>query len=257
MPVSALPTVRVGDVDIAYRETGCPDGTPVVLLHAMASRGTTWRRLAAGLPDRRVIMPDLRGHGRSSRAADYPLAGFRDDIVGLLDELGLGRVDLVGHALGGRVAAMIALESPARVRRLVLENTPPPPHAPDPPHPRTFWWRTFDRATPRSAHTQLGTPGPRPFWWRTFDRAMAPSVLMQLGSPDPYWWSRLPAVVAPTLLVHGGPGSQARLDHITEMTRRLPHGRLVAIAAGHRVHSRCPNQFRDVVVPFLQSRDTW
>jgi len=233
MPVTELPTVRVGDVDIAYRETGRPDGTPVVLLHAMAGRGDTWRRLAAGLGDRRVIMPDLRGHGRSSRAAAYPLAGFRDVIVGLLDELGLGRVDLVGHALGGRVAAMIALASPARIRRLVLEDTPPPPHEPEPPVTRG------------------------PFWWRTFDRAMAPSVTTQLRAPDPYWWSRLPAVVAPTLLVHGGPGSHVRLDHITEMTRRLPHGRLVAIAAGHRVHSRCPNQFRDVVVPFLQSRDTW
>jgi 3-oxoadipate enol-lactonase len=232
MPVTELPTVRVGDVDIAYRETGCRDGTPVVLLHAMASRGNTWRRLAAGLADRRVIMPDLRGHGRSSRAAGYPLAGFRGDIVGLLDELGLGRVDLVGHALGGRVAAMIALDSPARVRRLVLEDTAPPPHEPGPPITRTFWWRTFDRI-------------------------MAPSVITELGTPDPYWWSRLPAVVAPTLLVHGGPSSHVRLDHITEMTRRLPHGRLVAIAAGHRVHSRCPNQFRDVVVPFLQSRDTW
>jgi pimeloyl-ACP methyl ester carboxylesterase len=236
VPVTDLPTVRVGDVDIAYRETGCPDGSPVVLLHAMASRGGTWRRLAAALNDRRVIMPDLRGHGRSSRTADYPLAGFRDDIVGLLDELGLDRVDLVGHCVGGRVAAMIALESPARVRRLVLEDTPPPPHEPGLPAQRS--------------------PA-RLLAWRAFDRAMVPSVLTQFATPDPYWWSRLPAVVAPTLLVHGGPRSHVRLDHVTEMTRRLPHGWLVAIAAGHRVHSRCPNQFRDVVVPFLQSRDTW
>ncbi|MBB5889761.1 alpha/beta fold hydrolase [Kutzneria kofuensis] len=236
MLVVDLPTVRVGDVTIAYRETGTPDGPPVVLLHAMASSGGTWRRLAACLPDRRVILPDLRGHGRSSRAADYTLAGFRDDMVGLLDELGLDRVDLVGHSLGGRIASMIALDSPARVRRLVLEDTPPPPHEPGPPPTRSL--------------AELVT-------WRAFDRSMVRPVITQLRTPDPYWWSRLPAVAAPTLLVHGGPTSHVRLDHLTEMTRRLPNGRLVAIAAGHRVHSRCPAQFRDLVVPFLQSRDTW
>ncbi|MEV6610021.1 alpha/beta fold hydrolase [Kutzneria sp. NPDC051319] len=239
MPTSVLPTVRVGDVEIAYRDTGSGDGPPVVLLHAMASSGRTWRRLAAGLGDRRVIVPDLRGHGRSSRAADYTLAGFRDDIVGLLDELGLRQVDLVGHSLGGRVAAMIALEQPGRVRRLVLEDTPPPPHEPGPPPTRSL-----------ASLAEL-------LVWRAFDRAMVRPVVTQFRTPDPFWWSRLPAVAAPTLLVHGGPGSHVRLDHVTEMTRRLPNGRLVAIAAGHRVHSRCPNQFRDVVVPFLQSRDTW
>ena len=228
--------VRVGEIDVAYRETGHPDGPPVVLLHAMASDGGTWRRLAACLPERRVIMPDLRGHGRSSRADGYPLMGFRDDIVGLIDGLGLGRVDLVGHSLGGRVASMIAEQCPRRVRRLVLEDAPPPPHEPGPP--------------PRRSLATLAR-------WRTFDRSMVGPVIRQLRTPDPQWWSRLPAITAPTLLVHGGPTSHVRLDHLTEMTRRLPHGRLVAIAAGHRVHSRRPAEFRDVVVPFLRSHDTW
>lgn len=230
-------TVRVGKVDIAYRETGTPDGRPVVLLHGMAGDGGTWRRLAACLPDRRVILPDLRGHGRSSRPGDYPLAGFRDDIVGLLDELALDRVDLVGHALGGRVATMIAEARSGRVRRLVLEDTSPPPHEPAPPAGRT--------------------PLAGLAFWRPFDRSMVGPVLTQFRTPDPVWWSRLPAITAPTLLVYGGPTSHVRLDLLTEMTWRLPDGRLYAIAAGHRVHSKRPAEFRDVVVPFLQSRDTW
>ena len=235
MPV----TVRVGEVDIAYRETGNRDGRPVVLLHAMASDGGTWRRLAPSLAGHRVITPDLRGHGRSSRADDYSLPGFRDDIVGLLDELGLDRVDLVGHSLGGRVACMIAQEMSGRVRRLVLEDTPPPPHEPGPP-PR------------RSLAALAGLA-----FWRRFDRSMVGPVITQFRTPDPHWWSRLAAITAQTLLVHGGPASHVRLDHLHEMTRRLPHGRLIAIAAGHRVHSKRPAEFRDVVTPFLQSRDTW
>ena len=232
MPAS----VRVGGVEIAYRETGDPAGRPVVLLHAMAGDGGTWRRLAESLTDRRVIVPDLRGHGRSSRTADYPLIGFRDDIVGLLDELALDRVDLVGHALGGRVACMIAQEMSGRVRRLVLEDTPPPPHEPGPPPKRSLAGLAF---------------------WKSFDRSMIGPVTTQFRAPDPYWWSRLPAITAQTLLVHGSRASHVRLDHLHEMIRRLPHGRLVAIAAGHRVHSRRPAEFRDVVAPFLQRRDTW
>jgi pimeloyl-ACP methyl ester carboxylesterase len=232
-------TVRVGEIDISCRETGNPDGRPVVLLHAMASDGSTWRRLAAGLPDCRLIAPDLRGHGRSSHAVDYSLTGFRDDIVGLLDRMGLDRVDLVGHSLGGRVASMIAQHRPGRVRRLVLEDTPPPPHEPGPPPNRSV-----------AALAVLA-------FWRDFDRSMVGPVITQLRTPDPVWWSRLPAITAPTLLIHGGPTSHVRQDHLSEMTRRLPHGRLVAIAAGHCVHSKRPAEFRDVVTPFLQSRDTW
>jgi len=232
-------TVRVGEVDIAYRETGDPGGRPVVLLHAMASDGGTWRRLAPSLAGHRVITPDLRGHGRSSRADDYSLPGFRDDIVGLLDELRLDRVDLVGHSLGGRVACLIAQETPGRVRRLVLEDVPPPPHEPGPPPKRSL-----------AALAGLA-------FWRRFDRSMVGPVITQFRTPDPHWWSRLAAITAQTLLVHGGPASPVRLDHLREMTRRLPHARLVAIAAGHRVHSRRPAEFRDVVTPFLQSRDTW
>jgi pimeloyl-ACP methyl ester carboxylesterase len=120
--------VEVAGVTIRYRETGDPGGPPVLLLHGGGSSSATWAGLAAALATagRRVIAADLRGHGGSSRTASYPLAGFRDDILGLLDALKLDPVAVVGHSLGAHVSSLIAQRQPERVTRLVLEEPPVP-----------------------------------------------------------------------------------------------------------------------------------
>lgn len=84
-------TVEVAGVTICCRETGEPGGRPVVLLHGGGSSAATWDRLAASLAPAgcHVIAADLRGHGGSSRTPAYPLAGFRNDAIGLLDALAL------------------------------------------------------------------------------------------------------------------------------------------------------------------------
>src|SRR6476619_5054755 len=114
---------------IAYRTGGPIDGSPVLLVHALAGRSETWDAVAGALVDRgkRVIMPDLRGHGRSGWARRYALADFEGDLVALLDHLQLPTIDLVGHSLGGHLALRLALRAPGRVRRMVIEEAPVPP----------------------------------------------------------------------------------------------------------------------------------
>jgi putative intracellular protease/amidase len=121
-------TVEVAGVTIRYRELGDPDAPTVVLLHGGSSSAATWDRLCIALAaaGRRTIAADLRGHGGSSRTHAYPLAGFRDDIVGLLDALALDRVALVGHSLGAHTASLIAQQQPGRISHLVLEEPPVP-----------------------------------------------------------------------------------------------------------------------------------
>lgn len=103
-------------VRLAWREVGV--GRPVLLLHGYVSDATVnWIKFghaaliaAAG---RRVIMPDLRGHGSSDRpheAVAYPPDVLVDDAFALLDHLGLTDYDLGGYSLGGRtVVRMLAL----------------------------------------------------------------------------------------------------------------------------------------------------
>ncbi len=69
--------------------------------------------------------------------------------------------------------------------------------------------------------------------------------------PDPAWWDRLPLITAPTLLISGGPDSHTQPRQLAESARSIPPSRIVTIAAGHRVHSRRPEQFLGAVMPFL------
>ncbi len=110
--------VRVGDLDVHVAEAG--EGDPLVMLHGWPQHWYCWRRLVPLLGGRRLIMPDLRGHGWSDAPRDgYEKEQFVDDLVGLLDALGLDRVGLVGHDWGGWTGFLAALRRPERFTGLV------------------------------------------------------------------------------------------------------------------------------------------
>ena len=110
-------------VELFVRSAGA--GTPVVLLHGYPQSGLCWHRVAARLAERHtVVVPDLRGYGRSSTPADdaehtvYSKRRMAADVVAVMDALGHDRFAVVGHDRGGRVAYRAALDHPTRVARL-------------------------------------------------------------------------------------------------------------------------------------------
>lgn len=118
-------TVTVnGGTEIFYAEKG--SGAPVVMLHGGgpgASGVANYRRNIDVLAERfRVIIPDMPGYGQSSKNLDQadPFGALADSMRGLLDELGLPTADFVGNSYGGACALRLALDSPERVRKLVL-----------------------------------------------------------------------------------------------------------------------------------------
>ncbi|WP_116244491.1 alpha/beta fold hydrolase [Nocardiopsis sp. FIRDI 009] len=120
-----------GDVTMRYVDlppSEPADAVPVLLLHGFGTNfGMNWS--AAGWPQAlggaglRVLGPDLRGHGGSDKPLDeaaYLPERFTADLLGLLDELAVDRVDLVGYSMGSRLAWELALTAPDRVRRAAL-----------------------------------------------------------------------------------------------------------------------------------------
>jgi len=101
---------------------GGPAGAPaVVALHGIRGHCRRWRGLTEEhLPGLRVHGLDLRGHGLSTWAPPWTLEQHAADVLTTMDELGLGRADVIGHSFGGAVALYVARHAPDRVRRLVL-----------------------------------------------------------------------------------------------------------------------------------------
>jgi pimeloyl-ACP methyl ester carboxylesterase len=97
-------------------------GPPLLLVHGIGDSSETWRTVIPRLARRHlVIAPDLLGHGRSAKPrADYSVAAYANGMRDLLGVLGIDRVTLVGHSLGGGVAMQFAYQFPERTERLVL-----------------------------------------------------------------------------------------------------------------------------------------
>ncbi len=113
-------------VQIAYLDSG--EGEPILLIHGFASNSfVNWG--ATGWIDslkragRRVIAMDVRGHGKSGKLYDpdaYRVERMARDAANLIDYLGLGRADVMGYSMGGRIAAFLAVEHPEKVRSLII-----------------------------------------------------------------------------------------------------------------------------------------
>jgi len=109
---------------LAYHEAG--QGPPVLLLHGIPTSSLLWRDVMATLARRRrVVAPDLLNYGRSAKPAraDVSINAQARLMLGLMDALGLRRVDLVAHDIGGGVAQLMAVRRPERIAKLALANT--------------------------------------------------------------------------------------------------------------------------------------
>jgi pimeloyl-ACP methyl ester carboxylesterase len=105
---------------ISYLDLPGP-GRPVVLLHGLAGSGTELAPTAEALPEHRVLVVDLRGHGRSTRRpADTSRAAFVADVVALLERECDEPAVLVGQSMGAHTAMLVAAARPDLVERLVL-----------------------------------------------------------------------------------------------------------------------------------------
>jgi pimeloyl-ACP methyl ester carboxylesterase len=97
-------------------------GPAVLLIHGIGDSSDSWRPVLAELARHHtVIAPDLLGHGRSEKPrADYSVAAYANGMRDLLSVLDIDQVTVVGHSLGGGVAAQFAYQFPERCQRLVL-----------------------------------------------------------------------------------------------------------------------------------------
>jgi pimeloyl-ACP methyl ester carboxylesterase len=138
--------LQVNGISLHVAEHGA--GVPVMLLHGWPDSGHLWRHQVPYLEDHgfRVVVPDMRGFGRSERPAEvsaYALQNAVADVAGILDALGIETAHVVGHDWGAAVAWLTAMFVPDRVRRLVVLSVPHPLAPPTLRQREMAWYQLF------------------------------------------------------------------------------------------------------------------
>jgi 3-oxoadipate enol-lactonase len=109
--------------DSAYHVAGA-GGPWVVLIHCLGGSADMWWRSVGSIArTHRVLTYDLRGHGATTSAGPWTMEDLADDAAAVMARAGIGRASVIGAAMGGMVAQLLASRHPERVERTVIANT--------------------------------------------------------------------------------------------------------------------------------------
>jgi pimeloyl-ACP methyl ester carboxylesterase len=259
---------------LAYIDRGERSGPPVVLIHGYTDNARDWVPMLPYLSKRdRLILVDIRGHGRSSKPeCCYTRIDFAYDIKLLLDALGVQRADIVGHSLGSIIAQTFAEYWPERTARVVLISSTggSPPDRPKKPPQLDFaaeirklkepieadspfmiaWWDSPTPVDPDFIRRQRQDAAGIPLrvWLAVLDQALpADNVYGDLQST-------LPRLKAPALLIWGSKDPIMEEDMRQSLRNALPNAKVkIFDGLGHNPFWEDPRGVAEVVNVFLNT----
>lgn len=266
--------------EVAYRRAG--EGPVVLLVHGLAGSSSTWAHVLAPLAARySVVVPDLLGHGKSSKPrGDYSLGAHADILRDLLNALRIDRATFVGQSFGGGIVMQMAYQFPDRCERLVLVNsgglglevhwllralTAPgaevilqlacTPMSGDVGSLVSAWLQRVGRPSSPAgrevwrSYASLAAADARWAFFRTL-RAIIDLDGQTVNAADRLYLS----AQLPTLIVWGALDPFIPVGHAIAAHRALPGSRLeIFDGVGHYPHCEAPERFIDVLVDFISS----
>jgi pimeloyl-ACP methyl ester carboxylesterase len=264
------------------------EGVPMVLLHGFGNEAHIWDDFAPVVaPHYRTLALDHRGHGQSDwdPQGRYEIDALVDDVEAVTAALGIERMVLVGHSLGGRVSTIFAGRHPARIAGLVIVDIGPEVDARGSLRIRqdieSNLQPAFDGVEEYARALSLAYPAATPEALRRmaqhgvrrradgrFELVMDPALRGITGgrTPSPNaeqqeqllqrrMWDALAALPCPTLVVRGAASDVLSPEVADRMVDEvLQHGRLAVVPqAGHSVMTDNPSGFNDAVASFVLS----
>jgi pimeloyl-ACP methyl ester carboxylesterase len=258
---------------IRFVEAGA--GAPLVLVHDYLSSHLAWEDVVPRLARRfRVIVPDLPGFGESEKPPPgryaYGFDAFSESLVDLVAALGLGRVSICGHAMGGAVALTVAANHAHVVDKLVLVNPlvyPPRSDAVSrvagvpllgPLLFKQLYGRALFRSRFRERASAVSVPVPLARIDQLFDlfnvpaaREAAYATMRSMLDTRPLMAS-VPRVTAATFIAWGRDDRASPIEHGRRLARELRGARFEVFECGYSPPEECPDAFVDSVIAFLE-----
>ena len=260
--------VPVGDVELAVEVRG--EGVPVLFVHGFPFDRTVWRHQLATLSRARRIALDLRGVGGSGvppGADGYSLSRYADDLVAVLDALGVREAVLCGISMGGYVIFELLRRHPERVRALILADTKPQADAADAKRGRDELTHVAERQgqdavierllprllSPATQATQPEVAGQvREMARRWSVPALVGALRVLRDRPDST--ETLRGVRVPTLVLVGSDDEIAPPDAARAMAQLIPDAQYhVVPAAGHIAPLEQPLAASRLLADFLSA----
>jgi 3-oxoadipate enol-lactonase len=243
------------------------NGEPVLFVHGFPLSGRLWDPAVALLQDRfELIVPDLRGHGRSGVSEDVTMARYADDLAALLDVAGAkGPVTVVGHSMGGYIAFELYRRHPERIRALVLVDTRAGTDTEEAAEGRREMARRVLRDGSRVIADALvdrlfapPTPDALRERWHEIMASTPPvgvAAALRAMAERPDSHPMLREIDRPVLVVVGADDAITPPEEARRMHEAVPSSRLEVVPeAGHMTPVEQPERFAEVLRDFVE---TW
>lgn len=199
------------------------NGKPIVLLHgSFMSIPLNWSHIIPLLAkDRKVIVTEMQGHGRTKDIArEFSYEGMADDVSGLLTHLKIDSADILGYSMGGGVAFQVAVRHPEKVRRLVvLSGT----------YTHDGWWPDVEASFATiTADLFKGSIIQKQYDSLGNDPALFPEFVRKVISIDlkPYDWSKDVKNIQVPIFMAIGDADGVRYEHALELFRAKGGGKM-------------------------------
>jgi pimeloyl-ACP methyl ester carboxylesterase len=257
--------IVAGGYPMHYFEAVPPDGspgTPLLLIHGLGSRGEDWSPMIPTLAASgfHVYAPDLLGYGRSAKPqVAYSVPLEENAVVNFMHAVGLQHADLDGWSMGGWIASTIALDHPAMVDRLVLDDSAGLTYQPS--FPRT----EFVPTDPAGLANLMALLSPHPKTLpgyvvrATLRRIAQASTIVQatmdsMESGNDLLDTRLRDISQPTLLIWGAEDRLIPIAIGETMHRDIPRSVFASISGcGHLAPGECPQPVVAATIQFLKA----